>query len=77
MEGFGLTMSKEHNLLANGRRSLNMKREDALLLLQLLYAMQDTVEKLEKYYERKDAENLARAKREVLELQKRIENLMR
>ena len=52
------------------------KKEDVMLLAQLLHAMKEAVDKLEKFQKRKDTEGIMRAKRELLELQKRVNTLI-
>ena len=49
-----------------------MKREDALLLSQLLNALNDAVETMEKYYHDKNVELFESAKKEVINLQRKI-----
>ena len=53
-----------------------MEKEDVVVLAQLLNAIKEAVEKLEKYYKKKDMENLQVAKKEILSLQKEIDNLL-
>jgi len=55
---------------------ISVKKEDCLLIIQLLYAMQEAVEKLEKYYGKKNAEKFANAKKEVLSIQRELNNLL-
>ena len=53
-----------------------MKKENVALLAQLLTALRDAAEKLEKSYNEKDMETLARSKKEVLNLQAKIDRLI-
>jgi len=53
-----------------------MKKEDVMLLSQLLYTMQEVVTHLEKAYKKGDDEKLLAAKREVLDLQRRINEIL-
>ncbi len=53
-----------------------MKEEDVLLLAQLLRTMRDISDKIKEYYQKKDAEKLALAKKELLELQKKVNELL-
>lgn len=46
-----------------------MRKEEISVIAQLLSSMRDAVERLEGAYNKKDAETLASAKREILELQ--------
>jgi|TARA_Y100000310_G_C20531048_1_gene738462 hypothetical protein len=53
-----------------------MKKEDVMLLAQLLHTMKELAEKMERYYENKDIVRLDAAKKEMLELQKRVSELI-
>jgi hypothetical protein len=53
-----------------------MQKEEISLVAQLLSGMKDAVIKLDKSVKRKDAENLALAKKEILEFQKQIKNII-
>jgi len=53
-----------------------MKKEDVLLLAQLLQTMKELYAKIRIYYRNRDSENLASAKREMLSLQRKIENIL-
>lgn len=53
-----------------------MKKEETALLGQLLSSMQEAVTKLEEAFERKDGEGITRAKREILDLQKKIDSII-
>ena len=53
-----------------------MKKEDITLLAQLLTAMQDATDKLEKAYEEKDMEEIRSAKKEILNFQEKIDKLI-
>lgn len=53
-----------------------MKKEDILLVAQLLSSMKDAVNKLEKAYKRKDLEELNSAKRELLNFQDQINKIL-
>ena len=53
-----------------------IEKEDVTLLAQLLYTMKEVVARMEKYYKKKDVEKLNSAKKELLELQKRINEVI-
>ena len=53
-----------------------MEKEDVMLLIQLLYTMQEMVEHLEEACKKKDNEKLMQAKKEIFELQRRINELV-
>ena len=54
-----------------------MEKEDATLLIQLLNTMKDLVSKLEEYEKKGNFEKLNKAKKELLDLQGRIDSLVR
>ncbi len=54
-----------------------MEKGDAIILAQLIGSMNDAVAKLEKFHEKGDAVNLDKAKREILEIQKKIDGMLR
>ena len=49
-----------------------MEKEDILMLAQLLHTMKDLVVKLERDFNKKDADDLRKTKIEILKLQKKI-----
>jgi len=53
-----------------------MEKEEIALLAQLMTALREAVEKLEKAYENKKAVELSEAKREILNLQAKIDKLI-
>lgn len=53
-----------------------MKKEDVNLLAQLLTGMKEAVETLENAKKRNDLELMAAAKKEILEFQTQINNLL-
>ncbi len=53
-----------------------MKKETVTILAQLLTAMRDAAERLEEAEKNKDGEELARAKNEILNFQKRISEML-
>lgn len=53
-----------------------MEKERIALLAQLLTALRDGAERLEKAYVDEDMESLKRAKQEILALQMKIERLI-
>ena len=54
-----------------------MEKEDAGVLLQLIGAMNDSVNRMENFYSKGDAANLNLAKEEVLKIQKKIDSILR
>jgi hypothetical protein len=48
------------------------KGEDLSMIAQLLMGMKDSIDKLEEAYNRRDSENLAKIKKEILVFQKKI-----
>jgi hypothetical protein len=53
-----------------------MEKEDVLLIAQLLTGMKDAVDKLEDAQRRKDGEKLNLAKKEIINFQKQISELL-
>ncbi len=53
-----------------------MKKEDIVLLTQLLSGMKDAVSKMEKAYKKKDLEELNNAKKEILSFQIQIDKML-
>ena len=53
-----------------------MEKGEIIILAQLLTAIRDAVDKLEISYKRKNMEDLATAKREIVELQSRIDKML-
>ncbi len=53
-----------------------MEKEDIVLIAQLLTGMKDAVEMLEEAQRKKDMEKLNAAKREILNFQKQIDELL-
>ena len=53
-----------------------MEKGDIVVLAQLLTAMKDATERLEIAYKKKNMEELASAKKEILELESRIDKLV-
>ena len=53
-----------------------MKKEDTLLIAQLLTGMKDAAAKLEDAYKKKDLVKLQSAKKEILNFQKEIDKLL-
>ena len=54
-----------------------MKKEDVILLAQLLNAMKELSDKIELYHKNQSAEKLVSAKREFMNLQRKIEDITR
>lgn len=54
-----------------------MKKEDGIALSQLIDAMQEAADRLEKAHGENDAGNFERAKIEILNIQKKIRSLLR
>ena len=48
---------------------MSMKKEDVVMLAQLLHAMRELSDKVEENFQKKDFEGLERAKRELMRLQ--------
>jgi|TARA_Y100000310_G_scaffold258024_1_gene266266 hypothetical protein len=53
-----------------------MKKENLMLLAQLLHTMKELASKIEQYHKKGDAVKLESAKREFLLLQKRVGELV-
>jgi len=53
-----------------------MKKEEILLLAQLLTGMKDAINLLDKAQKKKDLEGIASAKLEILNLQRQIDMLL-
>ena len=53
-----------------------MKKEDIPILNQILKTLEQIERKLELYYFKKDAEKFNRAKREMLELQRQLSEVL-
>jgi len=53
-----------------------MRKEDVLLIAQLLTGMKDATDKLEDAQRRKDIEKLNLAKKEILNFQKQVNELI-
>lgn len=53
-----------------------MEKEDVLLLAQLFHTMKELIPKLERAHKKKDAEKLNALKREMMGLQRRINELL-
>ncbi len=53
-----------------------MKKEDIVLLAQLIHAMRDIADKLDGYLEKKDLEMVRRAKNEIMKLQGKIKEIL-
>ena len=54
-----------------------MEREDVTLLAQLLHTMKEVVNKMEKYEKKGDYEMINSAKKELLDLQRKVAQLIR
>ena len=53
-----------------------MKKEDIILLLQLLQTMKEISSKIEEYYNKGDTDRFNSAKKELLGLQTRVRDLL-
>ena len=53
-----------------------MEKEDVVLLAQLIQTIKEATDELEKAQKKKDMEKLNAAKKEILELQKRVNELL-
>jgi len=49
-----------------------MEKEDVVMLAQLIHAMRELTDKLDEYFQKKDFEGVARTKRELTRLQKKV-----
>lgn len=58
------------------KRGESFGKEDVMLLAQLLHTMKEIAERIERYYTKKDGEKLEAAKLELLNLQKRVDELI-
>jgi len=54
-----------------------MEKEDVTLLAQLLHTMKEVVNAMEKYERKEDYEKMNSAKKELLNLQKKVTQLVR
>jgi hypothetical protein len=53
-----------------------MEKEEVLLVAQLLAGIKDAIERMEDAWKRKDVENLNAAKKEILNFQKQIDEIL-
>ncbi len=53
-----------------------MKKEDIVMLAQLIHAMSDITEKLDGYLKKKDLEMVRRAKNEIMKIQGKIKEIL-
>jgi len=53
-----------------------IKSEDLQVLAQLIHAMEDSINKLEEYYNKKDLEKFNRAKKAVIDFQQKINRIV-
>ncbi|MEK6855244.1 MAG: hypothetical protein AABX73_03400 [Nanoarchaeota archaeon] len=53
-----------------------MKKEEILILAQLLTAIKDSIVKLEEAQKQKDSEQMALAKKEILNFQRQIDEIL-
>ena len=53
-----------------------MDKEDVTLLVQLLNAMEDVTKKIEEFYKKKNIVKLNSAKKEILNLQKKVAGVL-
>jgi len=54
-----------------------MKKEDGVILSQLVGSMRESIKKLEQSFNKKDEIGLNKAKSEIIELQKKINSLVK
>ena len=52
-----------------------MKREDIVLMAQLLQAMKELTEKLEKSYSKRNIEEINKTKKEIIQIQRRMNEI--
>lgn len=53
-----------------------MKREDVVLMVQILQAMKELTEKLEKNYKDKDVSGMNKTKKEIIQIQGRLKEIL-
>ena len=53
-----------------------MNVEEIQILAQLIEAMDDSLRRLEEYYEKKDIENFNKAKKNILDFQEKIDRIL-
>ena len=53
-----------------------MEREDAILLNQMLWSMRKLTDKLGEAYQKQDLEALSKIKKELLDLQKKVSQIL-
>lgn len=53
-----------------------MKKEQVLFLSQLIKSFEESVEKLEKFYKKKDYENFNKSKKMIIGIQQEISNAL-
>ena len=58
------------------KRDDTFRKEDIMLLAQITHTMKDIAEQLEYFYKKKNAGRVESAKRELLRLQSRIDELI-
>jgi|TARA_Y100000310_G_C20696795_1_gene826292 hypothetical protein len=58
------------------KKSGNFRKEDIMLLAQLVQTMKEVSKHIEHFYSRKESEKLEDAKSELLSLQKRVDELI-
>lgn len=54
-----------------------MKKEDAIAVSHLIDSMQDAVDNLENAHKKGDKDGFERAKKEILDIRRRVESLLR
>lgn len=59
-----------------GFASIKMKKEEIAIVAQLLTGMKDSIEKLEEARRKKDLEGFDEAKRELINFQKQIDQII-
>jgi uncharacterized protein with HEPN domain len=53
-----------------------MKKEEVLFLSQLVKSVEEAVEKLEKFYRKKDYQNFNKSKKTIMGIQQEISNAL-
>lgn len=55
---------------------MSMKKEEVVMLAQILHAMRELSDKLDENFQKKDFEGIERTKRELMRLQKKVAEII-